>query len=97
MDYDDLKKIIKFYRNICETFKNNKEIIKDEDVTRKFAFHSVVTKSEIKKGSYLNKENLTIKRPGIGDFHANKLNSLLGKKAKKNLKANTLLKRNDIF
>ena len=83
MDYEDLKKLLNFTEIFVETFKNNKEIIKDEDVTRKFAFHSVVTKSEIKKGSYLNKENLTIKRPGIGDFHANKLNSLLEKSKEK--------------
>ena len=97
MDYDDLKKLLKFTEIFVETFKNNEEIIKDEDITRKFAFHSVVTKTEIKKGCSLNKENLTVKRPGIGDFHANKLKNLFGKKAKKNLKANTLLKRNDIF
>ena len=49
MDYEDLKKLLNFTEIFVETFKNNKEIIKDEDATRKFAFHSVVTKSEIRK------------------------------------------------
>lgn len=96
MDYEDLKNLLNFSEIFVKTFENNKEVIKEEDITRNFAFHSVVTKKNINKGSFLNNENLTVKRPGIGDFHANKLLSLFGKKVKKQLKANTLLKRKDV-
>ena len=38
MDYEDLKKLLNFTEIFVETFKNNKEIIKDEDVTKNLLF-----------------------------------------------------------
>ena len=73
-----------------------RESLKEEQVTRNFAFASVVATENIKKGDKLTKKNLWIKRPGTGYFNAEKFKKLLGKKAKKNIKKNFQLKKDDI-
>ena len=62
----------------------------------KFAFASVVSTKNIKKGSTLNKDNIWVKRPGTGAFLAKDFKKLLGKKAKRNIKLNTQIKKKDI-
>ena len=79
--------------NIHEAFSSNKETIDKEDVTRKFAFHSVVSKKNINKNEVLSWKNLTTKRPGTGDFLSYKIYSLIGRKAKKYIKKNHLIKK----
>ena len=96
MDKEDLRDLIKFSKDYLIT-KNIKKNFKDlEKVTKKFAFHSVVTKNNIKKGDFLTYNNLTTKRPGTGDFHANKIFKLIGKKAKTNIRKNILLKKKHV-
>ena len=41
-------------------------------------------------------DNLTVKRPGTGYFHASKLDDLFGKKANNNIKKDTQLKKEDV-
>ena len=45
----------------------------------KFAFASVVAIKNIKKGEKLTIDNIWVKRPGTGDFKAEKFKQLLGK------------------
>jgi len=67
--------------------------ITKEKKTAKFAFASVVSNLDIKKGEILNKNNIWVRRPGNGDFCADEYYSLLGKKIKKNVKKNTQIKK----
>ena len=69
-----------------------KPILKEKK-TAKFAFASVVSNSNLKKGETLNKNNIWVRRPGNGDFKAGEYYSLLGKKIKKNVKKNTQIKK----
>jgi len=69
-----------------------KPILKEKK-TAKFAFASVVSNSDLKKGETLNKDNIWVRRPGNGDFKAEEYYSLLGKKLKKNVKKNTQIKK----
>ena len=87
-----------WFKNISLAIKFNSksDIIKEETVTRKFALHSVVAKLNIDKGVKLSHKNLTVKRPGTGDFHSNKINNLIGKIAKKNIKSNTQIKKDHV-
>jgi len=96
MDASDLKELIHFSKDylITQSFKKKQKDI--EKVTKKFAFHSVVTKNKIKKGEKFNYKNLTTKRPGTGDFHANEIVKLIGKKARTNISENILLKRKHV-
>ena len=93
MDKTELKDLIAASIKIHEAFSSDKEIISEEDKTRKFAFHSVVSKKDINKNEVLNWKNLTTKRPGIGDFPSYKIYDLIGKKAKKYIKKNYLIKK----
>jgi len=59
--------------------KNN--LIEEEQVTRDFAFATVVTTTHIKKDELFSKKNLWVKRPGIGQIKAENYESILGKRA----------------
>ena len=91
MDKKDLKSLISCSKNLFEAFSDKSELLKDEDITRKFAFHSVVAQKDIKQGEKIRISHLTTKRPGNGDFHANDLYRVVGKKAKQFIKQNTLI------
>ena len=79
MDSKEFKMLLKNSNIIHSSLSSNKDILIQEEVTRRFAFHSVVSKENILKNQKLTKKNLTTKRPGIGDFPANKIYSLLVK------------------
>lgn len=98
MDKDELKSLISASKAIhaAISYKGKKRPLKEEEKTIKFAYASVVTIKTIMKGDKFSKKNLWVKRPGNGDFLAKDFNYLLGKKAKKNIKANVFLKRKDV-
>lgn len=96
MDKNEFKSLLQNTNIIHSSLSSNKDIIREENVTRKFAFHSVVSKVKIFKNQKFCKKNLTTKRPGTGDFPASKINMLYGKKAKKFIEENRLLKKNDV-
>ena len=93
MDKKELKDLLAASIKIHEAFSSNKEVIPEEDKTRRFAFHSVVSKKDINKNEVLNWKNLTTKRPGTGDFPSYKIYSLIGRRAKKYIKKNHLIKK----
>lgn len=74
---------------------NNKNALKEEQATIDFAFASIVSIKEIKKGQILSKENIWVKRPGIGGIAAAEFENILGKKAKKDIKIDTQLTWDD--
>jgi len=53
----------------------------EEQVTINFAFATLVSIRQIKKGEHFSKENLWAKRPGTGEFKAERYFELLGKRA----------------
>lgn len=65
--------------------------LKEEQVTRDFAFSTVVAIKDIKKGDRYDSSNVWVKRPGIGDISAEKYYELLEKKASKDIIADTHL------
>lgn len=74
---------------------NNKNALKEEQVTIDFAFASIVSIKEIKKGQILSEENIWVKRPSIGGIAAAEFENILGKKAKKDIKIDTQLTWDD--
>ena len=56
----------------------------------KFAFASVVSIKDIKKGEKFSLKNLWVKRPGTGFYLAKDFKKILGKKAVNNIKKNKL-------
>ena len=96
MDPKDLKELITKSVKIFNQLKGSKNNLKQEEVTRKFAFVSVVSDREIKKGEKFSKENLWVRRPGTGDFRQNDLKFLYGKKSSKKIAPNIQIKKNHI-
>ncbi len=97
MDQTETKHLLESVDQVHNAFSSDKEILKEEDITRKFAFHSVVSKENISKGDKFSFKNLTTKRPGIGYFPASKIYYLLGKKSKRQIKKDTLLQKKDVI
>ena len=68
----------------------------EEQVTIDFAYASVVSIKDIKKGEMFTKDNLWVKRPGTGEILADEYESILGKEAKNDIPNDSLLKREDV-
>lgn len=60
---------------------NKQILLPEEQVTRDFAFATVVAISPIKKGDLFTEQNLWVKRPGVGQIAAEYYESLLGKRS----------------
>ena len=69
---------------------------KEEQVTIDFAFASVVSIAEIKKGEILSEKNIWVKRPSKGGLSAEHYESLLGKVAIKDIPNDTQIKLGDV-
>ena len=96
IDEKGLKELIKDCEIIFVQRGGSKNLLAEEQITRNFAFASVVSIKEIKKGEILSHKNIWVKRPGNGDFAADKFEKILGKIAIKNIKKNIQIKKSDI-
>ena len=96
MDPDELKILLKGTEEIFLARGGNKKPLAEESKTIKFAFASVVSTEEIKKGKKLNKKNIWVKRPGTGHFSAEKYFDLIGKQTIRNIKAGEQIKKRDL-
>jgi sialic acid synthase SpsE len=74
---------------------SKKELLKEEQVTRDFAFSTVVTIKSIKKGDVLTKNNIWVKRPGIGLIKAKHFDSLIGSVATRDIETDKHLSWDD--
>ena len=99
IDKSDLQLLKKFSEDIFLTLKNvpEKKMRSFEKKTINFAYSSVVTIKDIKKGEKLNKKNIWVKRPGLGDYLAKDFNKLLGKKVTRKIQKNKFLKKKDLI
>ena len=90
---DQMKDLIKGINLIYYAKPGGIKPVKEEKKTAEFAFASVVSNKDIKVGEVLTKKNIWVRRPGTGDFSAEKYLKLIGKRAKKNIKKNTQIKK----
>lgn len=95
IDMKDLAELVEGVRKIEAALGNEKKIHENEKQIRRWAFRSIVSTQDIPEGTILTKEMLWTKRPGTG-IPSHDLPNLIGKKTKYFIKANTLLKREDI-
>ena len=96
IDEQQLKELITTSERVHKQLKGKKDRIKEEQVTRNFAYSSVVSIRDIKKGEVFSRNNLWVKRPGTGYFNSDKLIKLFGRVAKNNIKANYQIKKKDV-
>lgn len=81
MNPQELSELIKGGAVIAKCRGGRKGPVEEEQVTIDFAFATVVTTRDIKKGEQLSKENIWVKRPGTGEIAAEHYESILGKLA----------------
>ena len=73
-----------------------KKVLKCEVENRKKLKKSLVANEDISKGIKIKNHLITAKRPGFGILPS-KISEIIGLKAKKNIKKNTVLKKNMFF
>jgi len=96
MDEQAARELIEGAELIWKMRGGEKTPVKEEEVTIKFAFASVVTIEPIKKGDLLNESNIWVKRPGTGEILADHYESLIGRRAARDIDSDTLLAWTDI-
>ncbi len=96
MDEQTCEELIVGSSEIWQMRGGSKEPAKEEQVTIDFAFASVCSIKNIKKGDLFTKENIWVKRPGTGDILAEKFNDLIGKRAIRDIENDVQLSWNDI-
>lgn len=96
MDPAALKELIMGSKEIALMRGGKKEAAKEEQVTIDFAFATVVSIKDIKKGDIFTKDNLWVKRPGTGEILAQSYNEILGKEATRDIPFDTHLSWKDI-
>jgi len=93
---DELKELIAGSKAVWEALEGEKEIQEDEQPVIDFAYASVVSIKDIKKGDIFSPNNIWVKRPGTGEIPAEKFSSILGKTAKFDIKKDQQLKWENI-
>jgi len=93
---NELRELVKGVRAIFQARGGKKDILKEEMPVIKFAYASVVTIKDIKKGEKFSVENIWVKRPGTGELLAKDFKKILGKVARRDLPKDRQLKINDV-
>lgn len=96
MDPKELKELIEGSKEIQQMRGGKKVAAKEEQVTIDFAFATVVTTKNLKKGDVLSKDNIWVKRPGTGQIKAEHYESLIGKRINKDIENDEHLSWADI-
>jgi len=96
MDEQACKELIISSAEIAQMRGGKKEAALEEKVTIDFAFATVCTIKEIKKGETFTKENIWVKRPGTGEILADKYEGIIGKRATKDIKIDRQLRWIDL-
>ena len=91
IDEKGLKELIKDSEIIFVQRGGSKNLLAEEQITRNFAFASVVSIKEIKKGEILSHKNIWVKRPGTGAIKAKDFENILGSVALRDLGINEQL------
>lgn len=81
MDEQQLRELLYSTCEVHSMLGGKKEPADEEKVTIKFAFATVVSIKPIKKGELFTRDNIWVKRPGIGEISAAEYKNILGKRA----------------
>ena len=96
MDPKALSELITGSVELAKMRGGRKEAAKEEQVTIDFAFATVVSIANIKKGEIFTKENIWVKRPGTGEITAESYQSILGKTSLVDIQYDKHVKWSDI-
>lgn len=88
---NQLKDLVIGSKKIFISMGHGKKILAEEKKTIDFAYASLVSIKNINKGDKFTKNNIWVKRPGLGDYKAKDLVKVLGKKSKKFIEKDTYI------
>lgn len=92
----ELAEMVKGSRAIHEALQvSDKQILEEEKGVQKMARESIVTLADIQPGEVLSEKNTWVKRPGTG-IPAREYTKVLGKKARKLIKCDSLVSWQDL-
>lgn len=92
----ELTQLIQTSKEIAMMRGGKKEAVEEEQVTIDFAFATVVAINDIAPNEIFTKENIWVKRPGIGEIAAAEYQNILGKVANRPIKIGQHLIYGDI-
>lgn len=95
MDEQRCRELIEQSRTMHSELGGTKGPAKEEQVTIDFAFATVVTIAPVPAGEPFTMQNLWVKRPGTGPIPAERFESILGKRASRDIPADTHLAEGD--
>jgi N-acetylneuraminate synthase len=95
IDMRDLADLVDGVRKIDAALGAEKKVHAKEKQIREWAFRSIVLTRDVPQGTKLTEDMLWTKRPGTG-IPSRELPDFIGKVTTRNLKSNTLLKRDDV-
>ncbi len=94
IDKKELKILIDGCNTIFEQRDGDKnKLLKEEKITKKFAFPSIASIKFIKKGEKFTKKNIFLKRPGNGQLKMQDFNQILGKRSRIDIVDNIQIKK----
>lgn len=96
MDEEDLRRLLLESKDAFLAEGGGRYPATEEEVTIRFAFASVVAIKDIAPGEKLSMENTWVKRPSGGDFAPADLTTILGRRASRQIKANTQIRKDDL-
>ena len=97
MDEQRCRELIEQSRTLHSELGGTKGPAKEEQVTIDFAFATVVTIAPVRKGEPFTMKNLWVKRPGTGEIPAERFESIVGKRASRDIPADTHLAETDFL
>ncbi len=92
----ELAELVKGSEAVFAATGGGKTILPEEQPVIDFAYASIVTIAPVEAGEVFDKSNTWVKRPGTGPMHARQLGEVLGRKATRNLAAETQISPDDI-
>lgn len=95
IDFNDLKNLVDGVRKVKKANGDIKEVHDKEASIREWAFRSIVSLREIKKGEVITQDMIWSKRPGTG-IPSHRMNEVIGKTAVRDIKNNVLVSIDDI-
>ena len=94
IDFNELHQLVDGVHKIEKSLGNEKKVREKEKSIRRWAFRSIVATCDIKKDEIITENMIWSKRPGTG-IPSYKMSEVVGKKAVKDIKYNTLLTYED--
>lgn len=94
IDFSELHSLVDGCNKVYKSLGTEKKVRPKEESIRLWAFRSIVSTCEIKKGTIITEDMVWSKRPGTG-IPSWKMEEVIGKKAIRDIEKNALLKETD--